>query len=105
MQNEQLNAFIADKADDMKAEGILTIDVQGKSSITDFMIICTGTSKRHVASIAEHVARESKLAGMEPLASDGEDEGEWVIVDMGDTILHVMQQEQRDIYQLEKLWG
>ncbi len=105
MQNEQLNAFITDKVDDMKALDILTIDVQGKSSITDFMVICTGTSKRHVASIADHVASEATLAGMALLAVDGESEGEWVIVDMGDTILHVMQQEQRDLYQLEKLWG
>ena len=105
MQNEQLNAFITDKVDDMKALDILTIDVQGKSTITDFMVICTGTSKRHVASIADHVASEATLAGMTLLAVDGESEGEWVIVDMGDTILHVMQQEQRDLYQLEKLWG
>ena len=105
MQNEQLNAFIADKVDDMKALNILTLDVQEKSSITDFMVICTGTSKRHVVSIADHVASEASLASMALLAVDGEKEGEWVIVDMGDTILHVMLQEQRDIYQLEKLWG
>ncbi|OLQ91962.1 ribosome silencing factor [Vibrio panuliri] len=105
MQHQQLNAFLVDKADDMKAQDIQTIDVQGKSSITDFMIVCTGTSKRHVASIADHVAREAKLAGFEPLAVDGEVEGEWVVVDMGDTILHVMQEEQREMYQLEKLWG
>jgi len=105
LQHQQLNAFIVDKVDDMKAQDIQTIDVQGKSSITDFMIVCTGTSKRHVASIADHVAREAKLVGREPLAIDGEAEGEWVVVDLGDTILHVMQEEQREIYQLEKLWA
>jgi len=105
LQDQQLNDFLTDKADDMKAEKIQTLDVKGKSSITDYMIICTGTSKRHVASIADHVAREAKLAGMTPLAVDGEDEGEWVVVDMGTTILHVMQEEQRELYQLEKLWS
>ncbi len=105
MQLEALNDFLIDKADDMKAEDIKTLDVQGKSSITDFMIVCTGTSKRHVASIADHVARQAKLAGLEPLGVDGEAEGEWVVVDMGTTMLHIMQQEHRDLYQLEKLWS
>ena len=105
MRLEQLNEFLIDKVDDMKAQDIKTIDVQGKSSITDYMIVCTGTSKRHVASIAEHVAKESKLAGITPLGIDGEAEGEWVVLDMGTTIIHVMQEEQRELYQLEKLWG
>jgi ribosome-associated protein len=105
LQLEALNDFLIDKADDMKAEDIKTLDVQGKSSITDFMIVCTGTSKRHVASIADHVARQAKLAGLEPLGVDGEAEGEWVVVDMGTTMLHIMQQEHRDLYQLEKLWS
>ncbi|KOO02178.1 ribosome silencing factor [Vibrio nereis] len=105
MQLKELNDFLVDKVDDMKAQDIMTIDVQGKSSITDYMIVCTGTSKRHVSSIADHVAKESKLAGVEPLGIDGEEQGEWVVLDMGTTILHVMQEEQRELYQLEKLWG
>ncbi|MBY8118859.1 ribosome silencing factor [Vibrio fluvialis] len=105
MQHEELKDFLADKADDMKAVDIVTLDVQGKSSVTDYMIICTGTSKRHVSSIADHVASEAKKAGVEPLGIDGENEGEWVVVDMGTTMLHVMQEEHRAMYQLEKLWG
>jgi len=105
LQLKELNDFLVDKVDDMKAQDIMTIDVQGKSSITDYMIVCTGTSKRHVSSIADHVAKESKLAGVEPLGIDGEEQGEWVVLDMGTTILHVMQEEQRELYQLEKLWG
>ncbi|CAH0538993.1 ribosome silencing factor [Vibrio marisflavi] len=105
MQQNELTLFLADKADDMKAQNITTIDVQGKSSVTDYMVICTGTSKRHVNSIAEHVASEVKKAGMEPIGIDGEAEGEWVVVDMGSSMLHVMQDEQRALYQLEKLWG
>ncbi len=105
MQREELKDFLADKADDMKAQDIVTLDVQGKSSVTDYMIICTGTSKRHVASIAEHVATEIKQQGLEPLGIDGEKEGEWVVVDMGSAMLHVMQEEYRELYQLEKLWN
>lgn len=105
MQHHELKDFLADKADDMKAIDIKTLDVKGKSSITDYMIICTGTSKRHVASIAEHVATAVKKVGIEPLGMDGESEGEWVVLDMGSSMLHVMQEEHRDLYQLEKLWS
>ncbi|GAD91088.1 putative ribosome-associated protein [Vibrio halioticoli NBRC 102217] len=105
MQGKELKDFLADKADDIKAQQIVTLDVQGKSSVTDYMIICTGTSKRHVSSIAEHVASEAKKIGIEPLGMDGELEGEWVVVDMGSTMIHVMQEEHRELYQLEKLWG
>ncbi|MCL9773248.1 ribosome silencing factor [Vibrio methylphosphonaticus] len=105
MQHEELKLFLADKADDMKAVDIVTIDVIGKSNVTDFMIVCTGTSKRHVVSIADHVATEVKKIGLEPLGVDGEEEGEWVVLDMGSTMLHVMQEQHRELYQLEKLWG
>lgn len=105
MQREEMRDFLADKADDMKAQDIIVLDVQDKSSVTDYMIVCTGSSKRHVASIADHVAVEAKKAGIEPLGMDGENEGEWVVVDMGTTMLHVMQEAQRELYQLEKLWG
>lgn len=105
MQHHELKDFLADKADDMKALDIKTLDVKGKSSITDYMIICTGTSKRHVASIAEHISSEVKKVGLEPLGMDGEAEGEWVVLDMGSSMLHVMQEEHRELYQLEKLWS
>ncbi|BBM65413.1 MULTISPECIES: ribosome silencing factor [Vibrio] len=105
MLREELKDFLADKADDMKAEDIVILDVKDKSSVTDFMVICTGTSKRHVSSIAGHVASEVKKAGLEPLGTEGESDGEWVVLDMGDAMLHVLQEEQRSLYQLEKLWG
>ncbi len=105
MQLNELTHFLADKADDMKAENIVTIDVSDKSSITDRMIICTGNSKRHVASIAENVANEAKAVGLDLLGLDGETEGEWIVVDMGSVMVHVMQDEHRNLYQLEKLWS
>ncbi len=105
MQHDELKLFLADKADDMKAENIITLDVQGKSTLTDYLIICTGTSKRHVSSIANHVAMEAKKLGMAPIGMEGETEGEWVVLDMGSSMLHVMQEEPRNTYQLEKLWS
>ncbi|MGX9419022.1 ribosome silencing factor [Vibrio sp. RC27] len=105
MQHEDLKLFLADKADDMKAENIVTLNVTGKSTLTDYLIICTGTSKRHVSSIATHVALEAKKHGLAPLGIEGEAEGDWVILDMGSSMLHVMQEESRDTYQLEKLWS
>ncbi len=105
MDHQQLKQFIVDKVDDLKARDIVEIDVKGKSTITDTLIICSGNSKRHVVSIAEHVLVEAKQAGLKPQNVEGKDTGEWVLVDLGDVILHVMQDETRDFYQLEKLWA
>ncbi|MEW9796731.1 ribosome silencing factor [Alteromonas sp. CYL-A6] len=105
MDSQAFKAFVLDKIDDMKARDVVTIDVSGKSNITDTMIICSGNSKRHVISIAEHVQVEAKHAGHAPLNIEGKESGEWVLVDLGDIIVHVMQDETRDFYQLEKLWS
>ena len=71
------------------------------------MIICTGTSTRHVSSIADHVVQESRAAGLIPLGVDGKNAADcdWVVVDLGDVIVHVMQEESRQLYELEKLWS
>ena len=109
MQGQTLHDFIADKIDDLKGRDIITLDVRGKSSITDCMIICSGNSNRHVRSIADHVAAELRHSGVELLGVEGGDVGgdvgEWVLVDAGDVIIHVMQDETRALYQLEKLWS
>ncbi|MBP8173175.1 MAG: ribosome silencing factor [Aeromonadaceae bacterium] len=105
MQGQTLHTFIVDKIDDLKGRDIVVLDVRGKSSITDCMIICSGNSNRHVCSIADHVAEELRHAGLQPLGIEGEAEGEWVLVDMGDVIVHVMQDDTRALYQLEKLWS
>ena len=91
--------------DDLKGQDIVAIDVHGKSSITDCMIICTGTSTRHVMSIADHVVQESRAAGMLPLGVEGEAAADWIVVDLGDVMVHVMQEESRRLYELEKLWS
>lgn len=105
MQAEQLRNFVIDKADDMKARDIQVLDVHDKTSVADFMVVCSGNSKTHVRSIAEHVATEAKHAGIPPLGVEGGEQSEWVLVDLGDVVLHVMQESIRDFYQLEKLWS
>ncbi len=105
MQAEQLRQFVIDKAEDMKARDIEVLDVKGKTDVADFMVICSGNSKTDVRSIAEHVATEAKRAGLPPLGIEGGEQSEWVLVDLGDVVLHVMQESIRDFYQLEKLWS
>ncbi|RDV26124.1 ribosome silencing factor [Alteromonas aestuariivivens] len=105
MESQQLKQFVIDKIDDMKARDVIELDVKGKSSITDTMIVCSGNSKRHVIAIAENLMLEAKHAGLAPLNVEGKDTGEWVLVDLGEIIVHVMQDETRDFYQLEKLWS
>ena len=105
LQGKALQDFVIDKIDDLKGQDIIAIDVKGKSSITDCMIICTGTSSRNVMSIAYHVFQESRKAGMMPLGVEGENAADWIVVDLGDVIVHVMQEESRHLYELEKLWG
>ncbi|MEP2653814.1 MAG: ribosome silencing factor [Paraglaciecola sp.] len=105
MDHEQLKAFVITKAEDLKARDFIDLDVAEKSSVTETMLICSGNSKRHVVSIAENVIVEAKQAGLAPLSVEGKETGDWVLVDLGDVILHVMQDDARDFYQLEKLWS
>lgn len=105
LQGKALQDFVIDKIDDLKGQDIIAIDVQGKSSITDCMVICTGTSTRHVASIADHVEQSCRKAGLMPLGVEGANGSDWVVVDLGDVIVHVLQEESRGLYELEKLWG
>ncbi|WP_392567051.1 ribosome silencing factor [Utexia brackfieldae] len=105
MQDKQLVEFIVDKLDDLKAQDITTLNVENKSSITDYLVICTGTSNRHTTSIADHLIDECKKAGLLVLGSEGKVDADWVVVDCDSVIVHVMQQESRHLYELEKLWG
>jgi len=104
MQVEELRDLVVKILDDMKAKEIKVIDVRGKTSITDIMIIASGTSSRHVKAIAETVAFQAKEAGEIPLGIEGANEGEWALIDLNGVVVHVMQPKVRDFYQLERLW-
>ena len=105
MQLEELERLVIDTLDDMKARDIEIIDVRGKTSITDVMIIACGTSTTHVKSIAETVAFKAKEAGERPLGTEGVSQGEWALIDLNDVVVHVMLPKVRDFYHLERLWG
>lgn len=94
-----------EKIDDMKARDISTLDMVGKTGETDFMVVCTGTSSRHTKSIAWYLISELKKLGITVLGVEGERHGDWVLIDLGDVVVHVMQEEYRQHYQLEKLWA
>ena len=105
MQAKELKNLVIQAIDDLKGESIVEIDVMGKTSVTDMMVIASGTSSRHVKSIANNVANEAKKAGVEPLGVEGEMQAEWVLVDLGDVVVHIMQPHIREFYDLEKLWS
>lgn len=90
--------------EEIKARDTVEIDVRGKTSVCDFMIVTSGTSTRHVKSIADEVVRYAKKLDLQPLGVEGEQEAEWVLVDLGDVIVHVMLPRVREFYALERLW-
>ena len=105
MNTEKLIQLVVKAMEDRKAHNIRILDVRGLSVVTDTLVIASGNSDRQVVAIATHVAEEAKHQGQKPLGMEGKRGGEWVLVDLGDVVVHVMQPETRDFYQLEKLWG
>ena len=102
---ERLLREVHDALENLKAIDIRDIDVRGKTGVTDYMVIASGTSSRHVKSIADEVQRRARQIGNPPIGVEGEREAEWVLVDLGDAIVHIMLPRMRDLYMLEKLWG
>lgn len=100
----QLRALVLAALDDLKARDVREIDVREKSSVTDLLVVASGTSSRHVKSIAEEVVRKAKQAGLPPIGVEGQREAEWVLVDLGDIVVHVMLPRTREFYGLERLW-
>lgn len=105
MNTEQVTALAVTSLEDLKGVDIVILDIMGKSSIADAMLVATGTSQRHVRSLAESVRTSLKEAGHAPLGVEGDHTSDWVLVDLGDVIVHVMTAEKRDFYALEKLWS
>ena len=104
MEIEELKKLVIDALEDLKVKDLKVVDVRGKSSITDIMVIASGTSDRHLKSLAGSVVTKAKQAGHPPIGVEGENGGEWVLVDLGDVVVHIMMPEVRDFYNLEKLW-
>ena len=102
---EQLRDLVIDKLENMKARDLRLIDVRGRTSIADFLVIASGTSNRHVRSMAEEVIVAAKGVEQPPLGVEGEREGEWVLVDLGDVIVHLMLPRIREFYGLERMLG
>lgn len=96
--------FLTGLLDGLKAQDIQAIDVRGKSSITETMIVCTSTSSRHAASTAQNLIDECKKAGVPVFGEEGKAVADWIVVDLGEAIVHILQQDSREMYQLEKLW-
>lgn len=104
-RTQALTHLVTDALAVRKAQRITMLDVHELTDVTDVMVIASGRSSRHVRATAEHVIERTKAAGRRPLGVEGLREGEWVLVDLGDLVLHVMTPETRETYQLEKLWG
>jgi len=105
MQSEQLKDVVVEALEEIKAKDIVVLDVHKLTSITDIMVVASGTSSRQVKALADNVVEKAKAAGCRPLSIEGEREGEWILVDLADVVVHVMLPSIRDFYQLEKLWG
>jgi ribosome-associated protein len=90
--------------DDIQASDVTVIDVRKQTSVTDYMIICSGRSSRHVKAIADVVVEKMKAVGLAALSQNGFETGDWVLIDFGDFVLHIMQPESRAFYNLEGLW-
>lgn len=105
MPSESLSTIIQSAIEDLKGIDIRAIDVREMTSIADEMIIATGTSNRHVKALSRNLIDQAKEHGFRPLSSEGEDVADWILVDFGDTLVHLMLPETREFYDLERLWS
>jgi ribosome-associated protein len=101
---KELADLVVETLDEMKAERVVSLDVTHLTPITDTMIVASGRSDRHVRSIADRLVERCKEEGYKPLGVEGQDAGEWVLVDLADVIVHIMLPRVRDFYNIEKLW-
>jgi len=105
MNSEALTDLVVEALDDVKAQDIVRLDVRDMTTVTDYMVVASGTSNRHVKALVENVAEKAKAAGHRPFGVEGEEGAEWVLLDLQDTLVHVMLPKVREFYNLEKLWS
>jgi len=105
MKIEQLKTEIITALEDLKAVNLVELDVGALTDVTDIMIFASGTSSRHVKSLADNVVVELKKKDVKPLGVEGQQVGEWVLVDYGDAVVHIMLPDTREFYDLERLWS
>jgi len=105
MNTEEMTSLAVSALEELKGIDIVVLDIADKSSIADNMLVATGSSQRHVSSLGSEVRKQFKDAGLPPLGVEGDNRSDWVLVDLGDVIVHVMTPEMRDFYALEKLWS
>jgi len=105
MQVEDLLKTVQEVLDERKGHNITTLDVRDKTSFTDYMVVVTGTSDRHLKSLCDYVVEKVKEQGFRPLGIEGDLGSDWVLLDLGDVIVHAMTGQARAFYQLEKLWS
>jgi ribosome-associated protein len=105
MNSEQLTDLVVTALDDTKGKDIVKLDVRDMTTVTDYMVVASGTSTRHVQALVENVIEKATEAGHKPIGVEGESGGEWVLLDLQDTLVHVMLPKVREFYNLEKLWS
>ena len=105
MNSKQLSDLVVDALEEMKARNIVKLDVRNLTTVTDYMIVASGTSNRHVKALADAVSDKSREAGHKPAGVEGEEASEWVLLDLQDALVHVMLPRVREFYNLEKLWS
>ncbi len=102
---DKLKNFIKTSLDDDKAQDIVAIDLAGKSSLADYMIVASGLSQKHIATLADHLAEKLGERGLEHVAIEGKESSDWVVVDAGNIIVHLFRPDARRLYNLEKMWS
>jgi ribosome-associated protein len=105
MDTAALKKLVIEALEDLKAQDITFIDVTDRTSVTDYMVLATGTSNRHAQAVADSVSAKTKAAGIMPIGSEGRCNSDWVLIDLGDIVVHVMTAQAREYYDLERLWG
>ena len=105
MQIETLKTLAIDALEELKARDITQLDVAKLTDVTDLMVIASGTSTRHVSALAQNLVEKAKEQGLQPRGVEGGDNADWVLVDLGDVIVHIMLPEARALYDLERLWA